>query len=81
MLLRSGGSERQLRTAIADRTLAVLEDTPAVNVDQLYGLSGARPYLIFDRQGCLLPIEGQIQPQVADDPTQLMPYLEHAAAR
>jgi len=61
--------------------LPVLEDTPKAGVDQLYGLGSARPYLIFDRDGCLLPTEGEISAQVADDPAQLRPYLERAAAR
>jgi hypothetical protein len=79
VLLRQGGSEKQLRTMVSDRALPVLEDDVAANVDQFYGLSGSRPYLIFSRDGCLLPIEGQIPPQTADTPPKLLPYIERAA--
>jgi hypothetical protein len=79
VFLREGWTERQLRTMVSDRTLPVLEDTPAADADQLYGLSSARICLIFGRDGCLLPTEGEIQPTVMDNPQQLLPYIERAA--
>ena len=79
VIVRPEATAEQLRTMVADRTLPVLQDTRAAGVDQLYGISSARTCLFFGRDGCLLPADGEIPPQVMDNPRQLLPYIERAA--
>ncbi len=62
------------------RELPVLEDVGGVGVDQLYGVGSTRIYLIFGRDGCLIPTEGLSGARVAENLQLLMPYLEQAAA-
>jgi hypothetical protein len=75
VVARQEATEPQLRKMAADRTLPVLQDTEAARVDQLYGRASARGYLIFGRDGCLVPTDTLVGAHAMADPSLLLPYL------
>lgn len=77
--MRPEATDEQVLTMASGRALPVLRDTRVAGVDQLYGIHSARSCLLFGRDGCLLPAEGEIPPQVMDNPRQLLPYIERIA--
>jgi len=75
VVMRRNTAEDRLLKMISDRTLPVFQDTHETNVQRLYGVSRKGSYLIFDRDGCLIPEKIEYTKQMQTDPRLLLPYL------
>ncbi len=61
-------AKEKLAKMVGEGRLPVLQDTPEVDFRQTFGVSGARSFFVFDRQGCLTDCDVAVTP---DEPGQL----------
>ena len=66
-------SKTRLAKMVDTRRTPVLQDTPETDFRGTFGVSGARAFFVFDRQGCLVQFERAVTP---DEPGQLDQLLE-----
>jgi hypothetical protein len=59
--------------------MPVLQDTPEVDFKRTFGVSGARAFYIFDRQGCLIECDVAVTPEEPGQLETLVPPLQRAA--
>jgi len=72
-------SKDRLAKMIAERRLPVLQDTPEVDFRRTFGISGARAFFLFDRQGCMVDFENAVAPEKPGQLDQLLDPLRRAA--
>jgi hypothetical protein len=72
-------SKDRLAKMVADRTLPVLQDTPEVDFQRTFGISGARAFFVFDRNGCLIECDIAVAPERGGQLDQLLAPLRRAS--
>jgi hypothetical protein len=72
-------SKDRVAKMVADLRLPVLQDTAETNFKRTFGVSGARSFFVFDRQGCLIESDIAVTPEVPGQLDALIEPLRRAA--
>jgi hypothetical protein len=64
---------------VGEMKLPVLQDTAETDFKRTFGISGARSFFIFDRQGCLIECDIAVTPEEPGQLEGLIPPLQRAA--
>ena len=74
-VILSKGAASRLEKMVGNRILPVLADTPAADVQRLYGFSKAASHRVFGPDGCLSEVELQHSTSLQNNPKLLLPAL------
>jgi hypothetical protein len=77
-ILKDDAKDRAAKMIAACPT-PVLLDTPEENFKGTFGVSGARSFFVFDRQGCLIEWDIAVTPDQPGQLDQLVDPLHRAA--
>jgi hypothetical protein len=72
-------SKDRVEKMVADRRLPVLLDTEETGFKRTFGVSGARSFFVFDRQGCLIECDVAVTPEEPGQIDALVEPLRRAA--
>ena len=72
-------SQSRLAKMVTTRQTPVLQDTPETDFRKTFGVSGARAFFVFDRQGCLVSFDFAVTPDQPGQLDQLLDPLRRAA--
>ncbi|MBD3236523.1 MAG: hypothetical protein GF330_07455 [Candidatus Eisenbacteria bacterium] len=81
LVLLKKDKQPRLEKMVRDRPLPLLQDTPEVDFENVYGMTSSRPWRVFDRRGCVAADSLGLRLKDAGSPEPLMELLREIDER
>lgn len=72
---------RRLKKMVGDRRLPLLQDTPEVDFERVYGMTSSSPWRVFERGGCVAADSLGLRLKDQGSPEPLMELLREIDQR